>query len=41
MEFFSKSIEKDRDYAPAFAGLADAYLVLLDYRYIAPNEALV
>lgn len=40
LEFFSKSIEKDRDYAPAFAGLADTYLVLLDYRYIAPNEAL-
>jgi tetratricopeptide (TPR) repeat protein len=40
LEFFSKSIEEDRDYAPAFAGLADTYLVLLDYRYIAPNEAL-
>jgi TolB-like protein/Tfp pilus assembly protein PilF len=40
LEFFSKSIEKDRDYAPAFAGLADTYLVLLDYRHIAPNEAL-
>jgi TolB-like protein/Tfp pilus assembly protein PilF len=40
LEFFSKSIEKDPDHAPAFAGLADCYLVLLDYRYIAPNEAL-
>lgn len=33
-------IEKDRDFAPAFAGLADTYLALLNYRYIAPNEAL-
>jgi tetratricopeptide (TPR) repeat protein len=40
LEFFSKSVEKDPDYAPAFAGMADCYLVLLDYRYIAPNEAL-
>jgi tetratricopeptide (TPR) repeat protein len=40
LEFFSSSIEKDRDYAPAFAGLADTYLVLLDYRDIPPNEAL-
>jgi tetratricopeptide (TPR) repeat protein len=40
LEFFSKSIEKAGDYAPAFAGLADTYLVLLDYRQIAPNEAL-
>lgn len=40
LELFSSSIEKDRDHAPAFAGLADTYLVLLDYRYLAPKEAL-
>jgi tetratricopeptide (TPR) repeat protein len=40
LEFFARSVEKDRDYAPAFAGLADTYLVLLDYRYVAPGEAL-
>lgn len=40
LEFFAQSIEKDPDYAPAFAGLADTYLVLLDYRYTAPHEAL-
>jgi TolB-like protein/Flp pilus assembly protein TadD len=40
LEFFAQSIEKDSNYAPAFAGLADTYLVLLDYRYIVPNEAL-
>lgn len=40
LEFFARSIEKDPNYAPAFAGLADTYLVLLDYRYLAPNEAI-
>jgi TolB-like protein/Flp pilus assembly protein TadD len=40
LEFFAQSIEKDPDYAPAFAGLSDSYLVLLDYRYVVPNEAL-
>ncbi len=39
LEFFAKSIEIDPGYAPAFAGLADVYLVLLDYRYIVPAEA--
>jgi TolB-like protein/tetratricopeptide (TPR) repeat protein len=40
LEFFAQSIERDPNYAPAFAGLADTYLVLLDYRYVVPNEAL-
>jgi TolB-like protein/tetratricopeptide (TPR) repeat protein len=40
LELFARSIEKDPGYAPAFAGLADTYLVLLDYRYVAPSEAL-
>lgn len=40
LEFFSKSIEFDCGYAPAFAGLADTYLVLLDYRHVIPTEAL-
>jgi len=40
LKYFSASIEKDRDYAPAFAGLADTYLTLLDYRYLPPGEAL-
>jgi TolB-like protein len=39
LEFFANSIEIDPGYAPAFAGLADVYLVLLDYRYIVPAEA--
>ena len=40
LEFFSKSIEMAPNYAPAFAGLADTYLVLLDHRQIVPHEAL-
>jgi TolB-like protein/Tfp pilus assembly protein PilF len=40
LEWFSRSIENDRDYAPAFAGLADTYLMLLDCHYVAPNESL-
>jgi TolB-like protein len=40
LELFSKAIEKAGDYAPAFAGLADTYLVLFDYGQIAPSEAL-
>jgi TolB-like protein/Flp pilus assembly protein TadD len=40
LEFFSESIQIDPEYAPAFAGLADVYLTLLDYRYLAPNEGL-
>jgi TolB-like protein/Tfp pilus assembly protein PilF len=40
LEFFAQSIEKDPSYGPAFAGMADTYLVLLDYRYVVPKEAL-
>lgn len=40
LELFSIALEKDPDYAQAFAGIADTYLVLLDYHYIRPNEAL-
>lgn len=40
LELFARAIEKDPGYPQAFAGLADTYLVLLDYRYIRPNEAL-
>jgi TolB-like protein/Flp pilus assembly protein TadD len=40
LELFSTSIERDPGYAAAFAGMADTYLVMLDYGYMAPNEAL-
>ena len=40
LELFATSIERDPEHAPAFAGLADTYLVLADYRWMRPNEAL-
>ncbi len=40
LRLFSTALEKDGRWAPAFAGLADTYLVLLDYRYMPPHEAL-
>ena len=38
---FNESIEKDPNYAPAYAGLADAYAVAGDWQYgvLAPKEA--
>ena len=38
MRYCEKAIEKDRNYALAYAGLADAYGVLGVYGYIAPIE---
>ncbi len=40
LDCFAQSLQADPEYAPAFAGMADAYLALLDYHYIAPNQAL-
>jgi serine/threonine-protein kinase len=39
--YFQKSIEKDPDYAPAYAGLADSYYVLAGTAYsgVAPRDA--
>src|SRR5215510_13658380 len=36
--YFEKAMEEDRNYALAYAGLADAYAVLGVYGYIAPVE---
>jgi TolB-like protein/Tfp pilus assembly protein PilF len=36
---FGKALETDPTYAPAYAGLADAYLTQLDYNYLAPHDA--
>src|SRR5262249_60958738 len=38
-EYFNRAIEKDRDYALAYAGLADAYIQLAG-RLAAPTEAM-
>lgn len=39
VRFFEASIELAPDYAPAWAGLADAFAVLGFYDYMAPSEA--
>ena len=38
-EYFERAIEKDPDYALAYAGLADYYLLLPVYCYLAPRDA--
>jgi tetratricopeptide (TPR) repeat protein len=38
--FFDSAIEQDPGYAPAYAGLADCYLVLAWYRFAAPPGLL-
>jgi serine/threonine-protein kinase len=37
---FQQAIERDLNYAPAYAGLADAYLLLGSYRHMPRTEAL-
>ena len=39
IEYFKQSIEKDPNYALAYVGLADAYLVLPEYGSMAPSLA--
>ncbi len=39
IEYFKRSIEKDPNYALAYVGLADAYLVLPEYGRMAPSVA--
>jgi len=39
IDYFNKAIEVDPGYALAYAGLADSYTVLADYRYEPPQEA--
>lgn len=38
IELFQKAIEEDPNYAPAYAGLADAYALQLDYRNVPVEE---
>lgn len=37
--YFQQAISLDRLYAPAYAGLADSYSLLVNYSGLAPNEA--
>ncbi|MFQ5694366.1 MAG: protein kinase [Terriglobia bacterium] len=40
LEYFARAIEKDSDYAAAYAGLADSYLHLAHYSGLPPQEAM-
>jgi serine/threonine-protein kinase len=40
IEYFEAAIAADRSYAPAFAGLADAYTLLVDYGLVPPAEGM-
>lgn len=40
IDFFNQAIEKDPNYALAYAGLADAYILLQVYCYLSPREAV-
>ena len=38
MDYFQEAIGKDPSYAPAYAGLADSYLMLVEYGLTGPKE---
>jgi tetratricopeptide (TPR) repeat protein len=38
IEYFNQTIEKDPNYALAYAGLADSFTTLCDYNYIPPKD---
>ncbi len=38
LEYFNQAVEKDKNYALAYAGLADCYLLLADYDWLPPLE---
>jgi serine/threonine-protein kinase len=38
LRFFQQAVEEDPAYAPAYAGIADSYLMLTDWSYMAPRE---
>ncbi len=40
IEYFNQAIEKDPNYALAYAGLADAYILLGVYCYVPPQESM-
>jgi len=39
LKYFEQAIEKDPGYALAYAGLADSYVVLVDWSFFPPKEA--
>jgi len=40
IEYFQQALAKDPNYAPAYAGLADSYILLLGYADVPPPDAL-
>ena len=40
IDAFSRAVERDPRFAPAYAGLADAYNVLAQFGYISPKEGM-
>lgn len=40
IEYFNKAIEKDHNYALAYTGLADAYILMQVYCYLPPHETM-
>src|SRR5262249_14051901 len=40
IEYFQRAIDKDPNYALAYAGLADSYIVELDQNQISPEEGV-
>ena len=40
INYFNQAIEKDPSYALAYAGIAEAYVLLPEYSAGSPNEAL-
>lgn len=39
LDYFNQAIEKDPNYALAYVGLADCYMMLADYDWLSPKEA--
>jgi TolB-like protein/DNA-binding winged helix-turn-helix (wHTH) protein/Flp pilus assembly protein TadD len=39
IEYFQKSVEHDPSYAPAYAGLADSYIIMANWRFAPAAEA--
>ena len=39
IQLFQEAIDKDPKYAPAYSGVADAYIMLGNWRFLSPSEA--
>jgi len=39
IEYFNQAVDKDPNYAPAYAGLADSYILMAEYHFLPSKEA--